>query len=164
MHHVLCRVFWWNIKSPRWLSFPIAQIRHPVTSGFSQKLKLPLKGKRFQTFNEIQENTTAQLMVIGRTVWGPKVPALKGTEISLSYIQCFLYLLLSSINVSTFHITWLDTFWTDHIHKIYFYVIYNVLFKAYRKIRYRIHNCRTSGQDGSIGRHGSPLHTITSEL
>ena len=36
MHQVLCRVFWWNIKSPRWLSFPTAQIRHPVTSGFSQ--------------------------------------------------------------------------------------------------------------------------------
>ena len=34
-----------------------------------------------------------QLMVIGRTVWGPKVPTLKGTEVSLSYVQCFLYLL-----------------------------------------------------------------------
>ena len=25
-----------------------------------------------------------------RTVWGPKVPTLKGTETSLSYVQCFL--------------------------------------------------------------------------
>ena len=33
------------------------------------KLKLPLKGKRFQTINEIQENTMRQLMAIGRTVW-----------------------------------------------------------------------------------------------
>ena len=32
------------------------------------KLKSPLKGKRFQTINEIQENTTGQLMEIGRTV------------------------------------------------------------------------------------------------
>ena len=32
------------------------------------KLKTPLKGKRFQTINEIQENTTGQLMAIGRTV------------------------------------------------------------------------------------------------
>ena len=39
--------------------------------------------------------------------------ALKGTEVSLSYIQCFLYLVSSSINVSIFHSTWLDTFWTD---------------------------------------------------
>ena len=38
------------------------------------KLKSPLKGKRFQTVDEIQENTTGQLMVIGRTVWSPKVP------------------------------------------------------------------------------------------
>ena len=30
----------------------------------------------------------------------------------LSYVQCFLYLVSSSINVSIFHITWLDTFWT----------------------------------------------------
>ena len=56
------------------------------------KLKSPLKGKRFQTIDEIQENTTGQLMAIGRTVWGPKVTTLKGTEASLSYVQCFLYL------------------------------------------------------------------------
>ena len=57
------------------------------------KLKSPLKGKRFQTIKEIQENTMGQLMVIERTVWGTKVPTLKGTEESLSYGQCFLYLL-----------------------------------------------------------------------
>ena len=32
------------------------------------KLKSPLKRKRFQVINEIQENTTGQLMEIGRTV------------------------------------------------------------------------------------------------
>ena len=37
------------------------------------KLKSPLKGKRFQIV-ETQENTTGQLMVIGRNVGGPKVP------------------------------------------------------------------------------------------
>ena len=76
------------------------------------KLKLPLKGKRFHTIDEIQENTTGHLMVI-RTVWGPKVLTLKETEVSSSYVQCFLYLVSSSINASTFHITWLATFWTD---------------------------------------------------
>ena len=35
---------------------------------FPKKLKSLLKGKRFQTFSEIQENTTEQLMVFGRTV------------------------------------------------------------------------------------------------
>ena len=80
-----------------------------------QKLKSPLKGKRFQNIDEIQEYTTGQVMAIGRTVWGPKVPTLKGTEASLSYVQCFLSLGSSSINVSVFHITWLDTFWKVHM-------------------------------------------------
>ena len=79
------------------------------------KLKSPMKGKRFQTISEIQENTMGQLMVIGKTVWGPKVPTLKGTEVPLSCIHCFLYLLSSPIDVSVFHSTWLDTFWTDLI-------------------------------------------------
>ena len=60
--------------------------------------------------HEIQKNMTGQLMVTGRTVWGPKLPTLKGIEESLPYVQCFLYLVSSSINVSIFHITWLGTF------------------------------------------------------
>ena len=32
----LMQSFWQNIKSPRWLSPPTAQIWHPETSGFSQ--------------------------------------------------------------------------------------------------------------------------------
>ena len=51
-----------------------------------------------------------------RTVWGPKLPTLKGTEASLSYLQCFLYLVCSLINVSVFHSVWLDIFWTDLIY------------------------------------------------
>ena len=66
------------------------------------KLKSPLKGKRFQTVHEVQENMTGQLMENGRTVWGPKVPTLKWTEASLSYVQCFLYLVSSSISVFIF--------------------------------------------------------------
>ena len=80
------------------------------------KLKLSLKEKRFQTVNEIQENMMGKLMQIERTMWGAKVPTLKGTEVSLFYVQCFLYLTSSSINVSIFHITCLDTFWTDLIY------------------------------------------------
>ena len=73
--------------------------------------------KRFQTIDRIQENTRGQLMVTGRTGWGPKVPTLKGTEESLSYVPCFFYLVSSSINVSNFYLTWLRTFWTDLIHQ-----------------------------------------------
>ena len=76
------------------------------------KLKSPLKEKRVQIFDEIQENMMGQLMVI-RTMWGPKVLILKESEASLSYVQCFLYLGSSSINASIFHITWLDKPWTD---------------------------------------------------
>ena len=54
------------------------------------KLKSPLKGKRFQTTDEIQENTIGQLMATGRTVWSPMVPSLKGTEVSLFCVRCFL--------------------------------------------------------------------------
>ena len=79
------------------------------------KLKSPLKGKRFLTINKIQETRMGQLMAIGRTVGGPKVPTLKGTEASMAYVQCFLYL-VSSINVFISHITWLDIFWTDLVY------------------------------------------------
>ena len=48
------------------------------------------------------------VMAIGRTVWGPKVPTLKGTDMSLSHVLCSLHLVSSSINVSSFHFTWVD--------------------------------------------------------
>ena len=81
------------------------------------KLKSPLKEKRLQTISDIQENMTWQLMETGRTVWGPKVPTLKGTEASLSYIQHFLYLVSSSVNVSISHSTWPGAFWTDLVFR-----------------------------------------------
>ena len=48
-----------TLYSPDWV---------PCNSWLFPKLKSPLKGKRFQTIGEIQENTTGQLMAIGRTV------------------------------------------------------------------------------------------------
>ena len=57
-----------------------------------------------------------QLMAMGKTLGGPKVPALEGTVVSLSYVQCFLYLVSSSINASIFDITQLDTLWKDLIY------------------------------------------------
>ena len=68
------------------------------------KAKITFETEEIQTNIEIQENMMGQLMVIGRTVWGPKVPALKGMKVSLSHVQCFLYLVSSSINVSIFYI------------------------------------------------------------
>ena len=43
------------------------------------KLTSPLKGKRSQTIDEIQEKRMGQLIAIERPVWGPKGPTLKGT-------------------------------------------------------------------------------------
>ena len=39
---------------------------------------------------EQKEHHAAVAIDAGRTVWGLKVPTLKGTETSLSYVQCFL--------------------------------------------------------------------------
>ena len=47
------------------------------------------------------------------------MPTLKGIKASLSCVQCFLYLVSSSENVSIFHSTWLDTFWTDWYIYVY---------------------------------------------
>ena len=60
------------------------------------KLKSPLKEKRFQSTDEIYENTKGKLMATWKSVQGPKVPTLKGTEVSLSCVNLassILYLL-----------------------------------------------------------------------
>ena len=59
------------------------------------KLQWPLKGKRFQTTDKIQENMMGQLVVIGRRVWGPKVPTLKGPghHYPVYTVSCILYIL-----------------------------------------------------------------------
>ena len=64
------------------------------------KTKITFEREEIQTISEIQENMTGQLMAIGRTLWDSSMPTLKGIEASLSYVQCFLYLESSSINVS----------------------------------------------------------------
>ena len=120
-YHVSCRLFWQNIKSPMWLGPPTTRLV-PCDFWLFPKLKSPLKGKRFQTIDEIQENTMGSGWQLGE-LWGPKVPTLKGTEASLSYVQCFLYLIFSSIKVSIFHSTcWIlfgQTSYYMHIIKGY---------------------------------------------
>ena len=81
----------------------------------SPKTKITFERKEISLlmrFRKIQWGSWWQL----RTVWGPKVPTLKGTEASLSCVRCFLYLVSSSINVSIFHVIWLHTFWTDLVY------------------------------------------------
>ena len=83
------------------LKYQITQVTQPPYSSdlvpcnfwLSSKLKSPLKGQRYQTINEFQGSMMGQLMTIGRTVWGPKVPTLKWIEVSLPNVSCILYLL-----------------------------------------------------------------------
>ena len=108
----LLQSFWWNTKSIRWLS--------PLQPRFGA-LRLLAFPKTKITFEREEisdhwwnsgkwENATWQLMATGRTAWHTKMPTLKGTEASLSYLLCFLYLASSSINVTIFHITWMDIY------------------------------------------------------
>ena len=59
------------------------------------------------------------------------MPILKGTEASLSYVECFLYPVSSSINVSIFHNTWLDSFWTHLVN----YAV-SMIFEVYSRLRF----------------------------
>ena len=62
MHHISCRVSWWNIKLPRWLSPSTARKGHPVTSGFSQNTNHLWKGKDFKPSMRFRKNMTGQLI------------------------------------------------------------------------------------------------------
>ena len=108
--------FWWNIKSPGWLSDPPPPIWHPATFGFYQNQNYLSKGRDFRPlmrFRKIQWGCWWQL---GEGYEAPRCLLWRGTEALLSCVQCFLCLVSSSKNVSIFHITWLDTFWTDLIY------------------------------------------------
>ena len=95
MHHVLCRDFLMKRLITQVTQPPYSPDLACCNFWFFPKLKSPLKGKTFQTVNEIQENMMGQLMAIGRTVWGPR--CLQWRELRchcpLYNVSCFLYLL-----------------------------------------------------------------------
>ena len=100
-----CAEFFGETSNHRGDSAPYSPDLVPCNFWLFPKLKSPLKGKRFQTV-EIQEN----MMVIGRTVWGSKMPTLKGTEVSLSYVAFLVSCVF--FNKCLYFSYWLDTFWT----------------------------------------------------
>ena len=55
------------------------------------------------------------------------MPALKGTEMSLSCVQCFLCL-VSSENVSIFHLTCMNEYLLD---RVYMYIVLYILVYIY---------------------------------
>ena len=79
----------------------------PVVAKFVPWLLLPeQKEPRAAAATDLTQTTTREPDFL------QKVTA-EGTEASLSCVQCFLSLASSSINASIFHITWLETFWTN---------------------------------------------------
>ena len=94
---------------------------------FFPRLKSPLKGKRFQAINKIQENMMSQLMVILTKDFAEcfeqwkrhkEVPGCllwRGLRchFPIYSVSCILYLVRL---MSLFHITWLDTFSTGLVH------------------------------------------------
>ena len=79
-----------------------------VTAKFVPWLFLPeQKEHRAASANDLIQTATNEPDFL------KKIVTLKGAEASLSYVQCFLYFVPSSINVSIFLSTWLITFWTD---------------------------------------------------
>ena len=110
MWHILFRVFWWNIKSPRWLS-PLQSRFGNLNFWLLPKLKSSLKGKRFQNINEISEKYSGA----ADGNWENCVRS-QGAYFEGDWAVVVLhavFLASSSINVSIFHSAWLDTFWTD---------------------------------------------------
>ena len=111
MYYGSCRVFWWNIKSPRALSPTTAQIWHAGLLAFP-KTKITFErdeisnhwwdsGKYNRTADGDWDNCVRSQGAYFEGDWG---------IIVLS--KMFLVLVSTSINTSVFHITWLDTFCT----------------------------------------------------
>ena len=82
---------------------PITQVTQPHYSPdlapcdfwLSPKVKLPSKGKRFQTIDEIQENMMGQLMATERAVWGSKCLLWRGLRClflcTMFLVSCILF-------------------------------------------------------------------------
>ena len=112
MHYVLSIDFWWNIKSPRWLSPPTAQIWSSVILAFP---KTKITFEREEISDHWWDSGKYDGAADGE--WENCVRS-HGAYFEGDWhviILCTMFCVLSSINVSIFHIIWLDTFWTNLI-------------------------------------------------
>ena len=73
------------------------------------KPKSPLKEKRFQTVDEIQENMMGQLTAIGRTVWSQGAYFEGDQGVTVLCTMFFISRIFFN-RCLYFHITWLHTF------------------------------------------------------
>ena len=110
MCHVSCRVFWQNIKSPRWLG--------PLQPRFGTLQFLAFSKAKITFEREEISHHQWDSGKYDQTADGDWENCVRSHG---AYFErglrchCPMYSVLasSSINVSIFHITWLDTFWTD---------------------------------------------------
>ena len=123
-HHLSGRIFWPNIKSPRWLSPPATQTWCPAILAFP-KMKITFEreeisdhqwdsGKYDEAANGDSTKDFAECFEQWKRCWEKWVKS-QGAYFEGDWgiiVLCTLFL-VSCINVSIFDITWLDTFWTD---------------------------------------------------
>ena len=115
MPHISCRVFSQNMRSSRGLSplqprfgtlwllaFPKTKITFKKGRDFRPFM---YSGKYNETADRNWENCVRFQGAYFEGDWG-----------IMCCVQCFLYLVSSSINISIFHITWLDTLWTGLVY------------------------------------------------
>ena len=110
----LMQSFWRNIKSPRWLSPLQPRFGTPWLLAFP-KTKITLEREEIsdcwwdlEKYNRAAdgncENGVRSQGTYSEGDWGVIVQ-----------LQCFMYVVSSSINVFIFHIIWPNTFWTDFV-------------------------------------------------
>ena len=87
MHHISCRVLWWSIKSPR-LFTPLQPRSGTLRLLAFSKTKITFE--REEISDSRWDSGDYNKAADGRTVWSLKVSTLKGTEMSLSCIQCLV--------------------------------------------------------------------------
>ena len=103
------------------------------------KLKYLWKGRDFRLLMRFRKIQWGSWWWLGDLCKVPKCLPWQGLRCHCPMLQCFSYLVSSSVNVSIFHSTWLDTFWTDLIClkdnskvpipiQIYFIYLFNSLF------------------------------------
>ena len=92
--HASCLVqsFWQNIKSSRWLSHPRAQNQCPAIPPFP-KTSITFEREEISDCRWDSGKYNGAADGDWENCVSSKVPTLKGTEASLFYVQCLLYLL-----------------------------------------------------------------------
>ena len=91
----LVQSFWWNIKSPRWLSPPIAQIWCSVTFGFSQNWNHLWKGRYFRPLMRFRKIRQGSWWWLGGMCEVPRCLLWRGLRhhCPMYNASCILYLL-----------------------------------------------------------------------